>query len=593
MDSKRFILALTLSVAVMFIISTLFPPAPKTAEEGSQAADSSTVVAPATPETSANVAAGAQITGVDSMLEAADQDSSVIAAPAIEHTNTIVGEQGDSGAVFTLSNIGAAPVSVLMNAYKFATPSRLGEQVNLESPGLPLIKYQLLTNSGARIDLGDVPFSVMQDDNTVTYSGTANGYNVSFNYTFVPDSHTARVTGSVSGSDVGFLLVDIPTTLPATEKDTAQDFNALAYAYLSKRDGAKRVNFKSLDPGEKLTVEGPVNWLAVKTKYFVFGILAPEETGSFAEAVLVGGPRTSSIPTNANGTIVMPVKDGMFEFDMYAGPQEWKRLNAQGREFDQVNPYGWSFLRGILQPISTMVIRLVLWMHSQLNLSYGVVLVALGFLVRLILWPLNQTAMRTSLRMQELQPELQATQKKYKDDVETQRKEIMKLYQSHGMSPLSPLMGCLPMLLPMPILFALFFVFQNTIEFRGVSFLWVADLSAYDPYYIWPVMMAISMFFLSWIGARNAPPNPQTKMMMYIMPAMLLLFLSRMAAGLNVYYAAQNIAALPQQWFISKEQARRRAAKGTAPVATTAPARAKPARVAQTAQAGRKSRKRS
>src|SRR4029078_3729770 len=127
-----------------------------------------------------------------------------------------------------------------------------------------------------------------------------------------------------------------------------------------------------------------------------------------------------------------------------------------------------------------------------------------------------------------------------------------KLYQQHGMSPFSPIMGCLPMLLPMPVLFALFFVFQNTIEFRGVSFLWLPDLSLHDPYYIMPIFMGVSMLVLSWIGMRAAPPNPQTKMMSYMMPAVMTMVLLNFASGLNLYYAVQNIAALPQQLLLTR-----------------------------------------
>jgi YidC/Oxa1 family membrane protein insertase len=198
------------------------------------------------------------------------------------------------------------------------------------------------------------------------------------------------------------------------------------------------------------------------------------------------------------------------------------------------------------------VIRLVLWMHSALNLSYGLVLIALGLLIRLLMWPLYQTSMKTSIKMQILQPELTAVQDKFKDDPEKQRTEIMKVYQSHGMNPLSPLLGCLPSLLPMPILLALFFVFRNTIEFRGVPFWWMSDLSVRDPYYILPLLMGASMYLISWMGMRNTPPNPQAKMMSYIMPAMFTLFLYREAAGLNLYYATQNLATLPQQWHLSR-----------------------------------------
>jgi YidC/Oxa1 family membrane protein insertase len=117
-------------------------------------------------------------------------------------------------------------------------------------------------------------------------------------------------------------------------------------------------------------------------------------------------------------------------------------------------------------------------------------------------------------------------------------------------------MGCLPMLIPMPILFALYFVFQNTIEFRGVPFLWLPDISLKDPYYIIPIVMGASMFLLSWIGMRGMPPNPQAKMMMYMMPVMFTVMFINFASGLNLYYAVQNIAALPQQWLLTRERAK-------------------------------------
>jgi YidC/Oxa1 family membrane protein insertase len=180
--------------------------------------------------------------------------------------------------------------------------------------------------------------------------------------------------------------------------------------------------------------------------------------------------------------------------------------------------------------------------------------------------------MRTSMQMQRLQPELQEIQKKYKTDPDKQRDALVKLYSAHGMSPLSPMLGCLPMLLPMPVLFALYFVFQNTIEFRGVQFLWLPDISLRDPYYIIPVVMGASMFLLSWIGMRSMPPNPQTKMMSYMMPVMFTVMFLNFASGLNLYYAVQNIAALPQQWILTRERAKAGVVASTAPAAATAKA---------------------
>ena len=112
-----------------------------------------------------------------------------------------------------------------------------------------------------------------------------------------------------------------------------------------------------------------------------------------------------------------------------------------------------------------------------------------GVAIRLAMWPLNSRMMRSSIQMQRIAPQVQAAQNKYKGDAEKQREAVMKVYKEAGMSPFAALSGCLPMLLPMPILFALFFVFQNTIEFRGVSFLWLADISLKDPFYILPLAM--------------------------------------------------------------------------------------------------------
>ena len=146
--------------------------------------------------------------------------------------------------------------------------------------------------------------------------------------------------------------------------------------------------------------------------------------------------------------------------------------------------------------------------------------------------------MRSSLKMQELQPKLQAAQKKYKDPVQ-QREAIMKVYHDAGVSPFAGLTGCLPALLPMPILFALFFVFQNTIEFRGVSFMWLHDISVKDPFYVLPLLMGASMYVLSWIGMRNAPPNPQAKMMGYMFPVMMK-SLSSTGLGPNLLQAKKS-----------------------------------------------------
>jgi YidC/Oxa1 family membrane protein insertase len=211
-------------------------------------------------------------------------------------------------------------------------------------------------------------------------------------------------------------------------------------------------------------------------------------------------------------------------------------------------------------PVSIWITQLLLWLHQRLSLAYGWVLILFGIAIRLALWPLNQKAMLSSVAMQAIQPLMKDVQTRHKDDPQRLQQEMMKLYKEHGVNPFG---SCLPMLLPMPILFALFFVFANTIAFRGVAFLWLPDLSLRDPTYIIPLVMGGSMYALSRLGQMGMPPNPQAKMMTTVMPIMMTVLFLGFASGLNLYYAVSNLVSLPQQYLINRarmrEMARRKA----------------------------------
>jgi YidC/Oxa1 family membrane protein insertase len=153
--------------------------------------------------------------------------------------------------------------------------------------------------------------------------------------------------------------------------------------------------------------------------------------------------------------------------------------------------------------------------------------------------------------MQAVAPIMKDVQERYKGDPERLQREMMKLYKEHNVNPLG---GCLPMLLPLPVLFALFFVFQNTIEFRGVPFLWLPDLSRYDPLFIIPIVMGLSMFAVTKIGQTGMPQTPQTKLMLYFLPALMTFLFVRFASGLNLYYTVQNIVSIPQQYLLAQRR---------------------------------------
>src|SRR5688500_481193 len=129
-------------------------------------------------------------------------------------------------------------------------------------------------------------------------------------------------------------------------------------------------------------------------------------------------------------------------------------------------------------------------------------------MMRIVLWPLNARAMRAQMKNMGVQPLLAEIKEKYKDDPKMQQEAMLSLYKEHGFNPFG---GCLPMLAPMPVLITLFFVFQNTIEFRRAEFLWLPDLSLRDPYYILPLILVVSMYGIQWVSSHMSgmEQNPQ------------------------------------------------------------------------------------
>jgi YidC/Oxa1 family membrane protein insertase len=467
-------------------------------------------------------------------------------------------------ATYQFSSLGAAPISARLNDFRsLGNGKKDTARVELVRPGEDLFSYRLVAN-GDTIAFDKVPFTATRrtDGTTevVSFTGTAKGATLGLTYRVATDaakSYRTQVQATVSGvTGTPYLLISLPRGFRSTEADPAEDATHLAYAYRRRASDAKSIAFAKLKDDEKKLEPGPHTWVAAKNKYFVAGVLTPtDQETSFAEVSFGSLPTSGKTITAATATIVAELKGGTLGFELYVGPQEFNRLVAMGRDFDHVNPYG-GWLQGVVQPFAAIVVRVLLWMKQATQLNYGWVLIIFGLAIRLAMWPLNQSAMRSSMRMQRIQPELQKIQQQYGKDPQKMQAELTKVYAAHGLSPFSAFSGCLPMLLPMPVLFALFWVFGNTIEFRGVSFLWLPDISMKDPLYLLPLFMGVTMYLLSWIGMRNAPENPQAKMMSYIFPVMMTFLFLNFASGLNLYYTIQNLAALPQQWLLSNERAK-------------------------------------
>jgi len=532
---RRLLIAVTLMVAVLVVPSLFRKPAPR--RVGARADSTAPRAGRATQAPAAGTA--------DSVAASVVSTQPV---PATADTASVVGSQ----AIYRLTSVGAAIDRAVFPHLRNFHPHDTGA-ANIVRPGDRLLVTRLLVR-GDTVRFDSVPFAIEERRGGVRMRGQAGPVVQTVAVSPVAERpFLLEVQGTIEGLEGrgATLVVGLGTGFANVEADSNDNYRQ--YAVAARRNGVENTNFRSVDAGAVEALEGPFDWVAVKSKYFMGALLSTDSTQpQLGGALLIGGPRPSRTATHAATWVTMPVgPDGRYRYRLYLGPKQHRVLHPMGRDLDVASPYGWIF-RPIVMPVANWITSFFMWTHENLRLSYGMVLVVFGVLVRLLLWPLNQKAMKSQVAMMAVQPILKDIQTRYKNDPQKLQSETMRVYKEHSVNPLG---GCLPLLLPMPILLALFFVFANTIELRGTPFLWLPDLSLRDPLFITPLVMGLTMFGLSKLSQVGMPPNPQAKMMTVFMPIMMTVLFLNFASGLNLYYAVSNLVSLPQQWLINKSRA--------------------------------------
>lgn len=337
----------------------------------------------------------------------------------------------------------------------------------------------------------------------------------------------------------GVLVTSVGPRLESNEKNVRDDYGQLRAVARVDGEVVSR-QAKDVDEGEALALAGDVDWAGIRNKYFLAVVMAPSEDEPLSAATMEG-EASDSLPL-VDVAIGARIRDGRAAYRLYLGPQEYQRLSRLNEGLDDVSQYGWSWIRWMITPFAKLCVIIMLWMHNFIP-SYGLVLMVFALLVRVVTWPLTTKSYQSIRAMQRLQPELQRLREQYKSDPQRMQQETMALYREKKVNPLG---GCLPNLIPMPILFALFFVFQSTIEFRGQPFLWLADLSQPDPLYILPVLMGATIY----ASSKLTTTDPKMAAMTYVMPLVLTFVFLNLAAGLVLYYALSNLLTFAQQWWL-------------------------------------------
>ena len=326
--------------------------------------------------------------------------------------------------------------------------------------------------------------------------------------------------------------------------------------------------------------EGSAVWAAVQTRYFMGAVAAVQATAHATEARTTLRPLTPEqralLPANAPAEQDMVVSalvvglpgetSPVNRFLVYFGPNEYFRLATLGVQLERIVDLGWSWI----SPFSRVLLRLLVWLEGLVR-NYGVAILVLATLVRVLLHPLNMMSLKSMRAMQRLQPEMVRLKEKYKNDAQAMNTAVMALYKEHKVNPAG---GCLPMLLQMPLFFALYSVLFNAIELRQAPFVaWIHDLSAPDklfevagfPIRLLPILMAGSGF----LTQKLTPTDPRQASTMYLMNAVMVVFFYNLPSGLVLYWTVMNLLTALQQWLALREDGH---APAPAPVEVSGPA---------------------
>ncbi|UYZ63385.1 membrane protein insertase YidC [Hymenobacter weizhouensis] len=519
--------------------------------------------APAKTETAAPAAPNAAPAPLDSAALARQLGAFATAA---QGTIQQVQLKNDNLTV-TFSSKGGRVEAVRLNKYK----TFFGQPLDLFDAQSAQLDARFQTTDGRTVRLSDLYFQpgaaqpVTEGERKgqrLTFTAAVAGGQMEQAYTLFDDSYEVgyslrfqNLTSTVAQEPLTLTFVD---HVRQTEQDRKQNRNHTTINHYLASEDHGALTEASENP-EEIKVTEPLKWAAHKHDFFVAGLIAdgaPFASGQFTSTVNLQD--TTFIKTLST-TLTVPAADvqqGKAQFRFYFGPNAFNVLKDVAPGFDRNVYLGW----GIFRWMNRFVVLPVFHFLEQFISSYGIIIALLVVLIKLVTWPLTYKTYESQARMKVLKPEIDAIKEKHPDDAMKQQQETMKLYQTMGVSPLS---GCIPTLLTIPILLALFQFFPNAIELRQESFLWAKDLSTYDdpiklpfalPFLgnhisLFTVLMTISTLFMTYQSNSMNPTAMQgpMKFYSYLMPVVFLFVLNDFAAGLTWYYLVSNLVTLAQQ----------------------------------------------
>ncbi len=490
------------------------------------------------------------------------------AASAEEQFITISNEKLE----VALTTKGAQPYSVKVNGYQNYDKSDLyilrGGKSNLG----------FIIYAPKAVDTRLVNFQIVgeesNDSTVVMRLPFSNGGYIEQKYTLLPDSYSVSEQLSFVGMqdliprNINSFDIQFEAMIPRMEKGYKNEsqYSRLNYFF---PDTNKPENIGNGRKGNK-RFDNRVEWFAFQQQFFSAIMRAPNyfTAGDFSidfqpkdneEGDLMACSAKMRAEIRPSDNIAIP-------FEFYFGPNDYKGLKAYGHSYEKVIPLGGKWIGWFTKWV---IIPLFDWL-SKFIANFGIIILLMTVFIKIVVLPFAYKSYSSSAKMQALKPLMEKINEKYpkQEDAMKKQQETMALYQKAGISPMG---GCLPVLLQMPILWAMFRFFPASIQLRQQPFLWAEDLSAYDDIIHWGVsilgmdhislfalLMALSMFFYSRVTMQNQTVgnDPNAKMMqfmsLYLMPIMMFFICNNLSSGLSYYYLLSNLITMLETWVIKK-----------------------------------------
>ncbi|HPR17582.1 MAG TPA: membrane protein insertase YidC [Candidatus Cloacimonadota bacterium] len=445
------------------------------------------------------------------------------------------------------SNMGAVLLSAELHEFTLKDKNIL---VNLIPQDQSILGMKLEIDSGNTINLENVPFDYQFIDEKVVFTAQTQSGTILKSFELTANYELAMRFSIDASNSVDAYLISFDSGIADSEeflKMKRTDYQIMSQVdnVINKFPLAKLKNSRVMN--------GQIDWAAIKSKYFTMAII-PDDLISIDRLEAYSNNDTPAFNLN----VETRRKNLDHEYRIYLGPLDYKSLKAYGNGIEGIVDMGYKWLEWTQLP------HIFKWFLSFLYKfipSWGICVIVFAVVLKVLLYPLTHKSYESTTKMQKINPLIKEIQTKYKSDPQTMQQELKKAYKENGVSPLG---GCLPMLLQMPVIFALYPILRYSINLRQASFLWMPDLSEPDPIWLLPILMAVFMFVqqkltmpsqqkVAEMDEKQQAAMQSQKMMMYIMPVMMFFIFKGLSSGLVLYWTVFSIIGSIQQYFIKKK----------------------------------------